>query len=272
MRLSSIGAEVGTLSLEELFDSLAAAFSAISASEVGEKATSPKDEIIAESRPKDEELGQIFDAALSGNKERTEDLVKDALERGADALKIVEGALLPAANAVGKLYDNGYAYVPEVLLTSDAMNAGIELCKGRMPEVKARGSIVMHVADGDIHEIGKNIAKAVLTAKGYNVIDIGKSIPPSVVIEALKKFKPDAVSGTALMSTTRNAFKTVGSMLEKEGIDIPFIVAGGSVDKKFAETIPHGIYAKMPQTGIAVLESAIQGKSWKEIRKEIHSQ
>nr|QBL54622.1 MtsB [uncultured archaeon] len=271
MRLSSIGAEVGKLSPEDLFDSLAAAFSAISAPEVEEKAISPKDEIMAKGRPEDEELGRMFDAALSGNKKKTEDLVKDALESGADALKIVEGGLLPAANTVGKLYDDGYVYVPEVLLTSDAMNAGIELCKSRMPEVEAKGSIIMHIADGDIHEIGKNIAKAVLIAKGYKVIDLGRSIPPSVVIEAVKKFKPNVVSGTALMSTTRNAFKKIGPMLEKEGIDIPFIVAGGSVDKNFAEMIPYGIYGKVPQTGIDVLESAIQGKSWKEIRKEIHS-
>jgi len=231
----------------------------------------PAEEILKPFTPQQENLKRIFKLVTDGDAKKTEELVVSELKKGTKPLDLIEKALLPGALAVAKLYDAGYCYVPEVLLSSGAMNAGLKHCKAAIGETKKKGKIVMHVADGDIHEIGKNIVKAILEAKGYEVIDLGPSVPPDKVVEAVKTHKPLAVSGTSLMTTTRMTFPKIAKMLADEGIDIPFIVAGGAVNQQFAEQFNLGIYAKGAEQGEVVLRSVTERKSWKDIRKEIHS-
>ncbi|MDD4280599.1 MAG: cobalamin-dependent protein, partial [Candidatus Methanofastidiosa archaeon] len=118
---------------------------------------------------------------------------------------------------------------------------------------------------------GKNIVATILSAKGYEVIDLGSSVDPQIVVDTVKKEKPDVVSGTSLMTSTRGAFPKIAKMLADAGIEIPFVIAGGSVDTTFADSMDFAIYADGPEVGSTVLQQAKAGKKWKEIREEIHS-
>jgi len=231
----------------------------------------PKKEIVAEFMPDDPKLKELAAVVMEGDDEQAEKITMKLLDEGVDALTIVEDALLPGAIAVAKLYDGGYVFVPEILLSSEAMQAGIKHCKEAMGVTAKKGKIIMHVADGDVHEIGKNIVATILEAKGFEVIDLGKSIPPDKVIEAIKEYSPDVVSGTSLMTSTRGAFPKIAQKMKDAGIEIPFIVAGGSVDAAFAEDIDYAIYADGPEVGDTIIKETKSGKNWKEIRDEIHS-
>lgn len=231
----------------------------------------PKVDIVAEFMPEEAKLKELTLVVMDGDAASAEKQTVALLEAGYEAIDIVEKALLPGAIAVAKLYDGGYVFVPEILLASTAMQAGIKHCQEALDSVAKVGKIVMHVAFGDVHAIGKNIVATILSAKGYEVIDLGSSVDPQIVVDTVKKEKPDVVSGTSLMTSTRGAFPKIAKMLADAGIEIPFVIAGGSVDTTFADSMDFAIYADGPEVGSTVLQQAKAGKKWKEIREEIHS-
>ncbi|MBN1785862.1 MAG: MtaA/CmuA family methyltransferase [Candidatus Methanofastidiosa archaeon] len=252
-------------------ENILAMVEAVKPTEKKQKKRRPKKEIVAEFLPDDAKLKELTQVVMDGDDKTAEKITLELLAKGVDALKIVEEALLPGAIAVAKLYDGGYVFVPEILLASGAMQAGIKHCKEAMSGIEKGGKIIMHVAAGDVHEIGKNIVATILEAKGYEVIDLGKSVAPDKVIAAIKDNKPDVVSGTSLMTSTRGAFPKIVQMMKDEGLEMPFIVAGGSVDAAFAEGMDFAIYADGPEVGDSVIKSAKSGKKWKDIREDIHS-
>jgi len=236
-----------------------------------QKKRRPKVDIIADFLPGDAKLKELTEVVMEGDNKTAEKMTVELLNEGYEAIDIVENALLPGAIAVAKLYDGGYVFVPEILLASGAMQAGISHCKEAMSGIAKQGKIIMHVASGDVHEIGKNIVATILEAKGYEVIDLGKSVPIDTVIDAVKEHNPDAVSGTSLMTSTRGAFPKIAEKMKEAGFEQPFVVAGGSVDTAFAESMDFAIYADGPEIGDVVLKAVKNGKKWNEIREEIHS-
>jgi len=252
-------------------ENILAMVEAVKPIEKKKKKRRPKKEIVAEFLPEDAKLKELTEIVMEGDDKTAEKITLKLLDEGYEALDIVEKALLPGAIAVAKLYDGGYVFVPEILLASGAMQAGISHCKEAMSGIEKKGKIIMHVAAGDVHEIGKNIVSTILEAKGYEVVDLGKSVPPDKVVAAVKEHKPDVVSGTSLMTSTRGAFPKIVQMMKEAGIELPFIVAGGSVDTAFAEEMDFAIYADGPEVGDTVIKEAKAGKKWKDIREDIHS-
>lgn len=231
----------------------------------------PKMDIVAEFLPEDEKFKELTLVVMDGDDKTAEKMTVELLDEGREAVDIVEQALLPGAIAVAKLYDGGYVFVPEILLASGAMQAGIKHCKEALSGIEKQGKIVMHVADGDVHEIGKNIVATILEAKGYEVVDLGASVLPEKVVDAAVESGADVVSGTSLMTSTRGAFPKIAKLMQEKGLDKPFVVAGGSVDTTFAEGMDYAIYADGPEVGDTVLKATKAGKSWKEIRDDVHS-
>ena len=146
---------------------------------------------------------------------------------------------------VTRLYDEGVIFLPNVMMSADAMLDGIEFIKekaGKSPEVK--GKIVCHVAEGDVHDIGKNIVVALLRASGYDVVDLGRDVPVDEVVAAVEKEKPLMLTGTALMTTTMYAFKEVNDKLLEKGYRIPFACGGGAVNQDFVSQYELGVYGE----------------------------
>lgn len=127
-------------------------------------------------------------------------------------------------------------------------------------------TVVCHVAEGDIHDIGKAIVTALLKANGYEVIDLGKDVPVDEVVEAVKKYKPAMLTGTALMTTTMTAFEKVAEKLRAEGINVPFVCGGGAVSEEYVTGIELGIYGKDAALAPAMAADAVAGMDWKAMR------
>ncbi|KXB06533.1 methanol:corrinoid methyltransferase [candidate division MSBL1 archaeon SCGC-AAA382C18] len=236
-----------------------------------ESKVSPE-ELFEELAPEEEVWRNIAEDVAFMKEDEVEEDVKSALEKY-DPEEVINNGLIAGMDVVSELYGRGIYYLPQVILASDAMSLGIELCEAKMKETgeerEMKGTVVMHVAEGDPHDIGKDIAAAMLKAKGYNVIDLGRDVPVEDVVECAIEEDADLVTGTALMTTTQTAFPKIAERLQEEGVNVAFIGAGGAVNPAFVHSYPLGIYADEAADGPAISGAVVDKKlSWEEIRDQ----
>ncbi|WP_197078850.1 MULTISPECIES: methanol--corrinoid protein MtaC [Methanosarcina] len=209
-----------------------------------EKEMTPE-EAAEELYPKDSMIYPIAKAIFEGEEDDVVEGLEKAISSGKDPISLINDALMVGMGVVSRLYDEGVIFLPNVMMSADAMLEGIEYVKqkaGKSPETK--GKIVCHVAEGDVHDIGKNIVAALLRAAGYDVVDLGRDVPVDEVIAAVEKEKPLMLTGTALMTTTMYAFKEVNDKLLEKGYRIPFACGGGAVNQDFVSEYELGVYGE----------------------------
>ena len=223
--------------------------------------------------PKDELLKAVAVAIFDGEEDDVISALDDLLDAGHNPIKLIDEALLPGMGIVSSLYDQGLIFLPNVMMSADAMLEGIEYCKSKTTEVpEAKGTIVCQVAEGDVHDIGKNIVAALLRADGFNVIDLGRDVPVDDVIAAVEKYKPILVTGTALMTTTMYSFKECNDKLVEKGLLVPFACGGGAVNQDFVSSYSLGVYgeeaADAPKIGNFILKN---GPDIQKLRDTFHT-
>jgi methanol corrinoid protein len=209
--------------------------------------------------PKTEPYKSVARAVIEGRVLDAAQLTSRAIEGGTDPLAVASDGLLKGMDAISVLYNHKQAYVPEILLAARALNAGLGEIGGSADALGRKGTVIMHTADGDLHDIGKNIVMAIVEANGYRVIDLGTSVETSRVVEAVKKHKPLALLGSSLMTSTRNAFLSTADVLKQEGINVPFIIGGGACDSSFAGQRDNLRYARDPEALVKTLDALTAG-------------
>lgn len=219
---------------------------------------------------KDESLKQIIQCVIDGDSDNIESLVSSALQNH-DPLDIINEALIKGMNDVSQLWDEGTYYLPQVIVASDAMLAGIDVCEKKMGKaMDKKGIVITHTAEGDIHDLGQKIANALLKANGFEVIDLGKDVPVDKVVEAVKKYKPVMIGGTALMTTTMTAFERISRRLSDAGITVPFVCGGGAVSLEYVSQINMGVYGQDASQAPTMATDAVNGLSWEDIREKYY--
>jgi len=222
--------------------------------------------IAARMLPKDPLLKKVAEDVLNLKGKLIEDDVRAALKENSPE-DVIEGGLLKGMDVVSELYGRGIYYLPHVMVASDAMDKGMKVAEGALKGgAKKKGTIVMHAAEGDPHDIGKNIAAVLLKSNGFGVVDLGRDVLVGDVVAAVEKNKPQMVTGTALMTTTMSAFPKIAERLEEMGINIPFICAGGAVNRQYVESYPLGVYAEKAAQGPALATKAVEGWDWRKLR------
>jgi len=220
-------------------------------------------------RVSNDELSQkIAECVIEGNEDETERVVKEIIKKK-KPMDIINSGLIPGMKEVSRLWEVGVYFLPQVILSSDAMIAGIRLCEeklGMAIEKKAR--VVTHTAEGDIHDIGQVIVNALLNASGFEVINLGADVPTEKVIESCLIYKPIMVTGTALMTTTMTAFPKIAARLKQLNMNIPFVCGGGAVTEEYVTGFDLGIWGKEASQAPAMAEDALKGLSWDEMRKK----
>jgi len=184
-------------------------------------------------------------------------------------LEVINDSLVVGMECVAKLYAEHIYYLPEIMMAAKTMEIGIAIAEKQIPGGReTKGLVVMHAAEGDPHDIGKNIAAVMLRSSGYTVIDMGKDVAVTDVVDEVVKSKPMLVTGTALMTTTMTAFPRAAEVLRGKGINVPFMAAGGAVNRDFAESFDLGIFSqKAPQTP-PIADKIKAGYDWRKIREE----
>ncbi len=199
----------------------------------------------------------LQNAVIKGLKGEAAALAKELL-RDCEPLQIIDGEIVPALDFVGKAYEEKRAFLPQLLTSADAAKAAFEVLKADMAEKgtakESKGKIVLATVHGDIHDIGKNIAGALLENYGFTVYDLGKDVPPERVVEAVQRRRAPLVGLSALMTTTLPSMEKTVALLKKEAPWVKIVVGGAVVTKEYAQRL--GVtYAK---DGMATVRFAMQ--------------
>ncbi len=217
---------------------------------------------------KDPLLEEIAKFVVSGDEEGIVPVVKKALEKKSP-LDVINLALIAGMNEVSRLWDEGVYFLPQVILSSDAMNAGIALCEEKMGKsMDRKAKVVTHTAEGDIHDIGQVIVNALLNANGFEVVNLGADVPVDKVVAACKEHRPVMVTGTALMTTTMTAFPKIAHQLKTAGLNIPFICGGGAVCEEYVTGYDRGVWGKEAAQAPGMAEDALAGENWEAMRSK----
>jgi len=211
-------------------------------------------------------LQEIANFVVSGDEDGIAPVVEKAL-KSKSPMDVINDALITGMNEVSRLWDEGIYFLPQVILSADAMNVGIALCEKAMGKAMERkAKVVTHTAEGDIHDIGQVIVNALLNANGFEVVNLGADVPVDKVVSACKEHRPVMVTGTALMTTTMTAFPKIAHQLKTANLEIPFICGGGAVAEEFVTGYDLGIWGKEANQSVGMAEDALAGDSWQTMR------
>jgi 5-methyltetrahydrofolate--homocysteine methyltransferase len=192
-------------------------------------------------------LQKISEELQTGNYQEVPKLIQEALNAKIPSAKILSDGLVAGMDIVGDKFRRDELFMPEVLISAKAMQAGMDVLRPKLIEagVKLAGSIVLGTVKGDLHDIGKNLVGMLMEGAGFQVIDLGIDVASEKFIEAVKSQKPDLLGLSALLTTTMPKMKEVMESLVEAGIrkSIKVMVGGAPVTEKFAKDIGADAYA-----------------------------
>ncbi len=189
---------------------------------------------------------QLSDAVVEMAEEKAAALAAEVVRQNIDAFAAIEQGLSHGMARAGVLYEEEEYFIPELLLCADAMYAGLHVLKPHLQSSgEEKGKIVIGVVEGDTHDIGKNIVKMMLETAGYQLIDLGRDVPPPKFVAAAKKEQAQMIAAATLMSTTMDKMGEIIKLLEADGLrkSLKVIVGGGPVSPGFAKKIGADAYA-----------------------------
>jgi 5-methyltetrahydrofolate--homocysteine methyltransferase len=192
-------------------------------------------------------LEDIYKSIIDGDMDGATDGVHKALEEGTAPAEILNKGLIAAMSEVGRLFEEGEYFVPEMLIAARAMKAGVEILKPKLIEadVKPLGKVVIGTVKGDLHDIGKNLVVMMLEGAGFEIIDLGTDVSAEKFVEAVKEHEAGFVGMSALLTTTMPAMRTVIDALKEAGVrdKVLVMIGGAPVTQNYADEIGADIYA-----------------------------
>lgn len=190
----------------------------------------------------------LQNAIVKGLKEQAYRGTKEALASGRETMDVINGELIPALDIVGQAFEKGTMFLPQLLMSAEAAKAGFAAIKEYVESTGTRqekkGTVVIATVKGDIHDIGKNIVKVLLENYGFDVIDLGKDVPPEAVVEAVQQSGARLVGLSALMTTTVASMEETIKQLREKVPGCKVMVGGAVLTPEYADMIGADYYAK----------------------------
>jgi corrinoid protein of di/trimethylamine methyltransferase len=205
---------------------------------------------------------EMAKAVIDGDEERTVTLAKEALEEGMDPTEAIEKGLAEGMKEVGRRFEKLEVYLPEVIISADAMTAGVEIFRQHL---LARGgetpkkTVLLGTIQGDVHDIGKNIVKIMLESNGFKVYDLGRDVPVFDFIEKVKELIPDIIGVSALMTTTMVYMPKLIEALKEEKLreKVKVMVGGAPVLPEWAKKIGADGYGESAMEAVRVAKRLV---------------
>ncbi len=183
----------------------------------------------------------LSQAVQEGDDKKVVQLVKEALAESLPAIDILEKGLVHGVQALGQLFKDRQVYLPEILISTRAMNRGLEELQPYLAgaDIHKKGIIVLGTVEGDLHDIGKNLVGMMLRSNGFNVVDMGVDVSADSFASAVKESNADIVAMSGLLTTTVTYFPTVIGRLEKAGLKnrVRVMIGGAPVTRGLADSI-----------------------------------
>jgi len=202
---------------------------------------------------KEESLENLKNAILVGDSNKSTELVKESIKKGILVKEILNGAILKGAEEAGKLYEEDEYFLPDLLMTGDAINAATEELKNSLngkSEMKSKGTILIGTVEGDIHDIGKSLVVSLLQGQGFNVVDLGSDVPPQEFLEKAKEVNPVLIGLSGLMTMSISKMVETVQLLKSENITSRIIIGGGILSRESCEMVGADDYAKDGWEGV----------------------
>jgi 5-methyltetrahydrofolate--homocysteine methyltransferase len=204
----------------------------------------------------------IYKSILDGDQVSTKQLVHQAIESGVAPASILQDGMIAAMAEVGRLYEAGEYFVPEMLISARAMQTGLAILKPFLQEtnVSSTGKVVIGTVKGDLHDIGKNLVAMMLEGAGFEVIDLGSDVTPEKFVEAVKREKPDVIAMSALLTTTMLNMNTTLEALREAGIrdSVKVMIGGAPVTDEYAEQIAADGFADDASKAVSMAKKLIK--------------
>ena len=183
----------------------------------------------------------LYEHTLVGEAAEVVALTEEGIEMGMDPLDILFGALIPSLQEVGRLFEIGEYFVPEMLVAARAMQGAMALLRPLLVDKGAKpiGKVVMLTVKGDVHDIGKNLCNIMLEGEGFEIIDLGVNVKPEEVVGAVREHQPQLLGFSAFLTTTMPFFKSNLAALTEAGLrdSVKVMVGGAPVTQEYADSV-----------------------------------
>lgn len=212
---------------------------------------------------KEKILNKLSVAVLEMDEQETVSLAKKVIEDKINAYEAIEGGLAQGMARAGQLFEEEEYFIPELLMCSDAMYAGIEVLKPHLDadNDSRKHKVIIGVVQGDTHDIGKNLVKIMLETAGFEVIDLGRDVPPERFVEKAAEVEASIIALSTLMTTTMNGMAEVVKILEKQQIRDRYkiMVGGGPISQNFADKIGADGYSVNAADAVRLAQRLVEG-------------
>jgi 5-methyltetrahydrofolate--homocysteine methyltransferase len=197
---------------------------------------------------KEEILKGMYKAVLEGDADQARDLATQSLELGIPPLTVINNGMTPAIREVGDRFGRGEMFLPEMVVSADAMQAALKILEPHFEGDRGikKGKILVGTVKGDIHDIGKNIVIALLKVNGYEVIDIGRDVASTEFVDKAIELNVDVIGLSGLLTTSLPMMRDIIQMLDDDGVRERFkiIIGGGPTSQDYADSIGADGYGK----------------------------
>ena len=192
-------------------------------------------------------LEDIYQSIIDGDMNGATEGVNQALEEKIAPAEILNKGLIAAMTEVGRLFEEGEFFVPEMLIAARAMKAGVAILKPKLVEedIKPLGKVVIGTVKGDLHDIGKNLVAMMLEGAGFEIVDLGTDVSPEKFVEAVKENEAQFVGMSALLTTTMPSMRTTIEALKDAGVrdNVSVMIGGAPITQNYADEIGADLYA-----------------------------
>ena len=205
---------------------------------------------------------KLREAIIGGESDAARKETQGLLKSGVPPVDIIK-SMGKAMQTVGKKYEDMEYFVPDLVMSAEAMNEGLKLILPKLGSAGSvfKGKIVMGVCKGDTHDIGKNIVVAMLRGGGFNVVDLGIDVSPQKFIETINKEKPQIVGASSYISTTIDELKKLNEEMKKAGVrtKVKYLIGGASVYPKHVQDVGADAFANDAIEAVEVANKLVKG-------------
>ncbi|QRN84014.1 corrinoid protein [Chloroflexota bacterium] len=203
----------------------------------------------------------IFNAILEGDRGGVTSGIEAAFKDGIDPAVILNEGMVKAMSEVGHRFEIGDYFVPEMLISARAMQAGLSLLRPKLKQngVKSRGKVVIGTVKGDLHDIGKNLVSMMLEGAGYEITDLGADVAPEVFVNAVRSEGPEILALSALLTTTMPSMESTIKAIQDAGLrdHVKIIVGGAPLTEAYAREIGADGYSPDASRAVALANSLL---------------
>ena len=209
-------------------------------------------------------LEEAKESIIKGDQKKAEEIARSALATGIEPLEILNEGFIQGINSVGDLFGCGKLFLPDLILSANAMKSVTEICSEAIPSEKLEkeGNIVIGTVEGDIHDIGKAIVVSLLSANGFEVHDLCRDVPIQKFIDKALELDADVIGSSCLLTTTMEGQRKLEQELRRQGLRERFktIIGGAPVTQRWADRIGADAYAEDAADGVKKIRTMIASK------------